>query len=244
MFKILVSTYVLLCVFALAADPVPEEHKPELVKTALNQAFIPTGFDSNDHVQVVVAGEFVNTCYQVGPYRANIDEKAKQIVISQTAYHYQGSCLDVTVPFNHVVELGILEAGEYGIVDAASKWRLGTLSVTKATRPEVDDVPYAPVDDAFVVTDGTTGNPALVFWGTLTKDCYTVTDKTVDPKLYDDVLVIRPLLKKLKEDCNNGFFPFRVTYILPPELPRQFLLHVRSMNGQAINKVITPAINK
>ncbi|MCB0418341.1 MAG: hypothetical protein KDD39_11870, partial [Bdellovibrionales bacterium] len=240
----LVSIGAFLCTFVLATEAKVGEVKPDLVKTALNQAFIPTGFDSNDHVQIVVAGEFVNTCYQVGPYRATIDEKAKQIVISQTAYHYQGTCLDVTVPFNHEVELGIMEPGEYQVVDASSKWKLGTLSVVEATRPEVDDVPYAPVEDAFVVKDGTTGNPALVFWGTLTKDCYEVTDKTVEPKLYDDVLVIRPLLKKTKEDCNNGFFPFRVTYVLPEKLPRQFLLHVRSMNGQAINKVITPAINR
>ncbi|MEZ4749597.1 MAG: hypothetical protein R3B54_02910 [Bdellovibrionota bacterium] len=126
MLRILASISAFYCVLVWGTSASAGEHKPDLVKTALNQAFIPTGFDSNDRVQIVVAGEFVNTCYQVGPYRASIDEKNKQVVISQNAYHYQGSCLDVTVPFNHEVELGIMEPGEYAIVDAASRWKLGT----------------------------------------------------------------------------------------------------------------------
>jgi hypothetical protein len=58
----------------------------------------------------------------------------------------------------------------------------------------------------------------------------------MDPQT--NVLVVLPIAKQFSNvDCKAGRFPFKIEKPLPTLQPGKYLLHVRSMNGQAINKL-------
>jgi len=215
---------------------------PKLIDVPLHRTYVPIGFDSNDRIQVVVVGEFPNTCYQVGPHFVSVDTKNKVIKVKQKAYLYGGTCLKVTVPFYQVIDAGIVPVGDYKIEDVNSKKRLGLLPVKLATNPGPgpDDFTYAPVTDSIVYKNYNTGEKALVLFGTFTNRCMRLKDVKIN--YYEDVLVVQPIAETFKDpevECEGGLFRFKKEVPLKEEASDNFLLHVRAMNGQAINKLIS-----
>jgi len=219
---------------AMAADQL----LPEKVNVPLSKAFIPVGFDSNDRVQVTVEGTFPNTCYKVGPYSVQKDESAKAIRIQQTAYKYTGTCLMVQVPFVQTIEMGLLREGGWAIIDAGSEVNLGTLPVEVAKTESPDEFLYAPVGEANVFKDPTTNKTSLGLNGTFTDRCTTL--KEVRVQYYPGVVVVLPIAEHnvAGRECGPQMTRFTHTLELKDGLEGVALLHVRSMNGQAINKVV------
>jgi hypothetical protein len=61
----------------------------------------------------------------------------------------------------------------------------------------------------------------------------------VDIHYYSDVIVVQPIAERsVSMECAPAFHPFRVTVPLRDDLSGRFLLHVRSMEGRALNKLI------
>lgn len=209
------------------------------VEQPLTQAFIPIGFDDNDSVQIVVAGKFKNSCFQMGTYSSLVDDAKKTIEIRVTAYEYGGRCLQVEVPFYHTVYLGLVgEVASYSVVDATSGKKLGALNIAKAppSGTGTDADTYAPLLDAYLTPDKN-GKDSLVLNGIFPDNCVQM--ERVDLLPYETVLVVLPkILRKDTGHCKTGEFPFRKTVPVTTVLPQRFLLHVRSMGGQAINKII------
>ncbi len=77
--------------------------------------YVPSGFDSNDHVQIVGEGMFRNTCYRPAPSSVRVVEATKTIYIGPIAYEYAGLCLQVVLPFERTIDVGILKAGLWKI---------------------------------------------------------------------------------------------------------------------------------
>lgn len=212
---------------------------PVKVEVDLKAALVPVGFDTNDNTQIVVTGNFPDSCHKIGPTEVvQIDKVTKVVTLKQTAYHYnKGICLKVRVPYSQVVNLGMLpEEGDYKIKDNNSKAELGTLPVAEAKVASPDDFLYAPIDDAYLKDGGTT--PVLTLRGQFTNRCMSLKGEP-EVKYYKDVVVVLPVAqwkKDEKNDCTETVTRFTKEVTLQP-LTGTRLIHVRSMNGQSINQV-------
>ncbi|MEZ4750958.1 MAG: hypothetical protein R3B54_10150 [Bdellovibrionota bacterium] len=132
----------------------------------------------------------------------------------------------------------MLDKGEYQILDGESAQRLGKLEIQKAeqTGPGTDDYIYAPVEDAFVEIDKNTGKKVVVLHGAFSNTCMSF-DRT-EVHAYPEVVIVQPIVKLEEQPhCQVGHFSFKRTVELDPAVEGAFLLHVRSMNGKAVNKV-------
>ncbi|MCB0418057.1 MAG: hypothetical protein KDD39_10420 [Bdellovibrionales bacterium] len=175
--------------------------------------------------------------------RVKVDEADHTITVTQFAYVYSGVCLRMLVPYTQTVDLGMLEKGNYQVIDGDSAVPLGKLEIHKATQigPGTDDYIYAPVEDAFVEIDKNTGKKVAVLHGAFSNSCMSF-DKT-EVHAYPEVVIVQPVVRfEEQPNCQAGHFAFKKTVELDKVGDGAFLLHVRSMNGKAINKVYA-AIN-
>jgi len=210
---------------------------PETVNIPLSKAYVPIGFDSNDRIQVTVEGSFESTCYKIGPYNVHLDESNKTIRVQQTAYKYFGPCMFLQVPFVQTMDLGLLGEGGWKLVDAKTERDLGSVPVELAKTQAPDEFLYAPVLEAYVFKDPGTFKNSLALSGTFTDRCTVL--KEVRIHYYPEVVVVQPIAEQISgRDCGPQLTRFTHTVALQEGLHGAFLLHVRSMNGQAVNKVV------
>lgn len=213
---------------------------PTSVSIQLSKAYIPIGFDDNDRVQVVVEGTLPNSCYKVDPLISVVDTKNRTITLEQKALLYPGVCIETLVPFTKVAEIGLLSEGSYRLQDKMGKEDLGTLPVTRATKSEADDYLYAPITDAYVTVstrDANTKKFKLHLTGAFTDRCTKL--KNVVIHYYSDVIVVQPIAVRAgTRGCTGVKSRFSWDEELNSDLKGSKLLHVRSMNGEAINKVV------
>lgn len=210
------------------------------VAQRIDRVFVPHGYDANDSVRFVVEGRFKNACYQIGGADAEVNSDEKEIQLRILANEYDGDCPEVNTPFHHVFFLGrISKPGTYKILDQTTKRRLGKLVITPANEggSGTDDVVYVPLLDAFLLKHPHSNE--LVLRGVFPTNCMSV--KEVGIEVQSDVVVVRPASKIVIDDqrCHAGEFPFEYRFNVKNPLPKSsYLLHVRSMGGQAINKMM------
>lgn len=217
--------------FSIADD------SPVQVPVNLHKAFAPVGFDDNDVSQVMVAGQFTDSCHKLGPVRVEVDSAKGQVFIQQTAYQYSEVCLRMMVPFVNVVDLGILRAANYELFDVSSKGKLGTLSILRAKSPAADDYLYAPVSDADIVPSADGSKHILTLRGHFTNRCSKI--KEVAVHHYADSVVVQPIMEYAEADtCVYAKVRFAHTVELKQKVVGETLLHIRVTNGKAINKLI------
>lgn len=104
------NIFVLTFALQSLADTLPPKSRD--IAIAVNDVFIPAGFNSRTEAYVVVSGIFPNTCY-----------KWKQAVLKNvTTFEHevtslasvsQGMCLMVLVPFSKDIRLGQLNSGTH-----------------------------------------------------------------------------------------------------------------------------------
>jgi hypothetical protein len=231
--------YQLLVVFVLSFLTVFSARGSELsgeTAVRLEKAFIPIGFDDNDHTQVVVSGILPDTCYKLGSYNVKIDENKQVVYVKQMANVRLGPCLDVIIPFSEVINVGPLKEGSYIVVDSASGGTLGQLPVNKATKPTIDDYLYLPLTDANVRTDSAK-HSFLQLDGKFSDRCTRYKKSLIH--YYKDVIVVQPIVDHIESQrCGHEPTRFQITEPLADGLKGTYLLHVRSMEGQAVNKLV------
>ena len=84
------------------------------VVIGVNDAYIPSGFDSNSDAFVVVSGLFPNSCYHWKS--ANVKHVGPLLhEVKSSAFVIEGMCIMVLVPFQKEVQLGKLAVGEHSI---------------------------------------------------------------------------------------------------------------------------------
>ena len=82
------------------------------VVVALNDVFVPGGFDSTSDSYVVVNGIFPNGCYKwKGATRNDVSNFEHEI--TSVAVVSEGMCIQVLVPFTKDIRLGKLNAGSH-----------------------------------------------------------------------------------------------------------------------------------
>ncbi|MCB9073891.1 MAG: hypothetical protein H6623_09735 [Bdellovibrionaceae bacterium] len=84
------------------------------VAVSINDAYIPSGFDSSSDAYVVVTGLFPNSCYSLSQPQVNHVD-ASTVEVKTMADVKQSVCLRVLVPFTKEVSLGKLDTGKHTV---------------------------------------------------------------------------------------------------------------------------------
>lgn len=206
---------------------------PVLKPTLFNEVYVPGGFDDNDIVQIVGEGMFRNSCYRPGPAAAKVDQEKFTVTLDAQAYEYPGICLQVILPFERTIDLGLLKDGTYKVMQNGTE--LSTFQVAKAKSLSADEFLYAPISQAFFRQEGTASKIALS--GEFTSDCMKL-DRVLT-HVEEKVLVIQPIVKMEEgRACQTGHFPFNTVVSIDNVPQGRYLLHVRSMNAKAVNNLV------
>lgn len=221
----------LICFLGIAAW---SQTAPQLKLSTLDAGYIPNGFDSNDQVQFVIEGNYPDTCSKSAGTRFSVNAKTKTILVSSYEYRYSGACLDVVVPHNEVVNVGIVQPGRYQVMQAGGRL-LGYLNVNLATSAAADEYLYAPISQAYIKK--VNGRLALTLSGVFTNSCMKI--QKIISHVQNNVVTVQPLalLLPTATNCIHGRFPFEETTYLSAGKSGRYLLHVRSLNGEAINSL-------
>lgn len=222
---------------------------PVEISAPITHVFVPVGFDDNDTVEIIIHGHFANTCFKAGTAFGIVDEQAKTVRIAAKALSYASAeCLAMRIPFVQVVKLGQIPAGSYVVRVQGSADIQATLEVATATTERADDYLYAPVEDVLlepVFEDLTSNRFRLTLSGVFPSSaagCMVLQEVLLLP--FEDVLIVLPKAKVIKEgpECLSAAPArkrrFSWSQEVDLEFKDDFLIHVRVLNGQSLNKVI------
>ena len=207
---------------------------PTRVAATYSKVYVPDGYDSNDLVQVVGEGLFRNTCYRHAETFVSVDEATHTISVGPVAYEYKGYCIQIVLPFQRVMDVGILKPGKWTVKQDGGA-TLTEFTVAPAKTDNADDYLYAPVSGAYF--NQISGAAQVILSGEFSSDCMTLDYEkiTIEP----DVIVIQPIAKmETRASCQSGKFPFSKTIPLPSLKAGRYLLHVRSTGGNALNSLV------
>lgn len=231
--KLISSAFALLAIFT-ALSVRAEENTPLKVRTQFGRLYIVDGFDNNDNVQIVGEGLFPNSCYRNAETLFKVDHKEKTILLAPLAYKYPGLCLQVIMPFDRVIEVGLLKEGQYEVLQEGDSRVLGEVKVLATTSKEPDEQMYAPISQAFVQASQASNKVFLT--GDFPLSCMKL--KEVKAKVQADVLVVLPVAEiDSSKPCNKGRYHFDAMTDIGPMKTGRYLLHVRSMNGKSVNNL-------
>lgn len=217
--------------------------------------YTPFGFDNNDNAQIVIEGIFSNSCHKSTKTLYQIDTVNKVITIQNRVIILEGViCLQVMVPYNRVIDLGILKnAGDYKIffeeAEASafsaslvrdSKYirkQMATLSVVRATTDKQDDFLYAPFSSAMFSSD----SRSLRLRGMIQDRCMKIkTVKVIQAKPDHNVINVLPIVE-LKSDCGKDDIAEEILFdvhIRNNFKKGRYLFHVRTLSGQSLNEIV------
>lgn len=221
----------------LAAPVLADEpHDGQLVEVEAKYVFAPVGFDDNDEAVVVVDGYLPSGCYKLTRPEVVVDRATKSVKIRPMARYFDVPCIEALVPYHFDVKLGVLPVGNYAVTVAAGGRTLTeSMAVAEATSSGPDDYLYAPIDEVSVAAEPTTGKLTATLQGRFTRSCLVWDEvKVIDTGKTINVLPIMKL--ETQGPCDPAEIPFKKTIDLPGTIvPGRHLLHVRSLNGQAVN---------
>lgn len=197
--------------------------------STIEQVFIPQGFDDNDNVQIVVEGFLPSTCQRVSGTSVK-KESEYEISVDVSYGETNKVCLPVTIPFYRVVDLGTLKSGVYPVRVGDQKM-YHELKVGKSTSGQKDEILYANV------TSGYVKNQTLTLKGIHPDSTFYVDNTKVT--VQNNVIEILPIAKTTVDIGIFVTVPFEMSVDLSKMVKTggTYLIHVRSLNGNALNLV-------
>ena len=219
---------------------------PQEILTPPREVYIPQGFDNNDVVEFFFEGEFANSCYKKGLSTFSIDEKKRDIYVTDLSYYFGESiCSQVIIPYQKGIKVGLLDPGHYKVKFRHSRGNFvdsGVVPVVRSLHSKADDFLYAPVSHVIYVPgeEGKAGYARLL--GRFTTDCMKMDEVKVVVRSHSNVVDILPIVF-LEENCESQRIrDFEVDVDLSDYLFfGRFLLHVRANNGQSVNQIVSVA---
>lgn len=213
------------------------QYEPTTEGATFDKVYVPVGFDNNDHIQIVGEGLFENACYRPAPTVVNIDQATQTINLGPVAYKYSGFCAQVVLPFERAIDIGVLKIGVWKVTQGKDPKVIAEIPVKPALAFAPDDFLYAPVTQAFLRQSG---KRTMVFvTGQFTNSCMSM--EKVEVNANGDTIVVQPIAQMGEKDCKEGSFPFQKAVRVPKLKEGRYLLHVRSLNGNAINNLVNIA---
>ncbi|MBI2602451.1 MAG: hypothetical protein HYW48_05280 [Deltaproteobacteria bacterium] len=222
------------------------------VDVSVDRVFVPAGFDDNDTVEIVLDGQLPSLCYELLPPTFYLDPTSNVVTVKQGAVKKPiAACLrdredaphlKWPVPYSSVLKLGSLREGQYTVVFARKGEPQDTvLTVKKAQGEDVDDTIYAPISSVFIpemVYE--TENSVAVLSGVLPTNCMQLHQENIKILHTDHLIEVLPSLTvDLNNDCGYAPVPLTAMVDLGRLKPGRYLLHIRSMTGQSLNKTFT-----
>lgn len=203
-------------------------------KVPVNHVFSPTGFDSNDSSEIVISGILPNLCYKSPSSAVTVNGKNIEVEVT-SLYHPEVACPEMAVPFTETVHLGVMDKGNYKItVNKKSQFQIASsIKIAESTSNSVDDFNYAYVD----YVEKELGSNIVKLKGFNPSDCF-VLDKVDYVSNGSDTYSVLPKMKQVSSFCPMKLVPFSYEFEVPKELNApKVLLHVRTMNGNAVNSI-------
>ncbi|MBT3981762.1 MAG: hypothetical protein HOE90_10440 [Bacteriovoracaceae bacterium] len=246
------KTFTFLVVLALTTGLFADQYNPLKAEEVMVEAVYtaPRGFDDNDSVQLVLAGKLTNLCYEALNATYKLDKDTNTVTLKQYAYKHQypecnkiepGNYLGTSLRFSTVLTLGRLAAGDYRVVfqTPAQGVKAVTFNVAKASKISIDENLYAPVSSAFIPeVIYETVNAEVVLSGALESTCVTLEAKDIEVIKFKNVIVILPKLKVFEgQACRPTVKPIGEVVSLGKMTEGEYLIHVRTKTGNAINRV-------
>ncbi len=211
------------------------------------------GYDNTNNVEVVLYGTLPNTCYRIDNTRIEKVSGTNSFRIRQFAVKKtDGVCgeentmpehLKMAAPFTSVVSIGSLAPGDYSFNynDGTSHVAQKSVNVKEAHKTTVDDYPYAAVSNVST-TDviAKMDKIAVTLSGVFTSSCAYLDADSVAVDKQKDVYVVLPVVKiKHGVLCAQSLTPFLQQIDMEsPKSSGHYLVHVRSMNGKSVNRVV------
>ncbi len=239
-----ISMIVAMICSATVAQSAVQAGAPLIFNQVPKALYVPVGFDSNDNAQVVFEAQFENSCYRPGVTEYSVDYSTNSILIQNKAQKYDSDfCLMVILEYKKEVNLGVLNKGTYNVLFADSSGgfqSLGAINVNEASTTSADDFLYAPIKSAQYIKTDPKKNGYVELKGVFTNSCMVMDNVKVSRPSVGVVQVL-PIAKMLnKSDCRvlkENPVPFTQKVNLADFGKGRVLIHVRSLNGQAINLI-------
>jgi hypothetical protein len=233
------------------------------VEVAVANALIPRlGYDDNDSIEAVLTGELPNPCFKLAD--SAVERVGSQFVLRQFAWQRTdgvcgtGDLIDDPVPFVTETTLGRLTQGTYALAfdpdtrpvpalrsfatrsfaTHAMGMHTKTFVVDAAPVGQIDTFNYAAITGATTSQVNRAGqHVTLTLSGTLATRCARVRTP-IEVKRIDDVFVVLPIIEPVhSQDCSVDRQGFEVKVDLGATEAGQYLAHVRSRNGRAVQRV-------
>jgi hypothetical protein len=208
---------------------------PKMVNITPQAVFVANGFDDNDQVSVTVDGYLPDTCFRLEPALIEKDLANGKIIVQPRAQVFPGICQDMLVPFTTTVSLGSVPQGSFQIATLDGVNR-ASLQVKTATAPGPDDYLYAPVDSARVQVINSKLHALIQ--GRFTDTCSIIGEMRLQNS--GKTLELLPIMRRdTSAGCEKKEIVFEKAVELPSLATGRYLLHVRSLHGQAVNDVFS-----
>ncbi len=222
----------------LALSPVFAQ---QVIDAPVDHLFVPSGFDNNDNVEVVVTGYFPNPCYKRNDVK--VDVRGDVVDIKVTALvsdDKSAACAAMIVPFKETVNVGNLQAGDYKVnVNRSTRFEINEeMAVVEAASQNQDDHLYAMVDYIELgFMGGESGSAQLVGWKL--SDCLELERVEYVPNKKDTVTIL-PIMKRVREFCPMKMTPLIIPVAFNPESfsNDKILLMSRTVDGRSVNTIV------
>lgn len=215
---------------------------PQVIEAPVDHLFVPSGFDNNDNVEVVVTGYFPNSCYSRNKVDVSVVGDLVNIHVTSLDKSEKGmECVQVLVPFKEVVTVGNLQAGEYRLVvnGGGTRGLENKIRVDEAQSRDMDDHLYALID--FIDTGFTNGaGGSAILAGQRPSYCLEF-DHVEYVSNGTDTLSILPIMKKVSDFCPMKMMPMRIPIKFDPASfsSDKILLFSRTIDGKSVSTVIS-----
>ena len=221
-----------------------QANPPVLVDSPVKKVFVARGFDDNDHVEVVVQGEFPSSCYRIAKSAAKVDVENKTITIRAKSYLYKEAvCAQITLPFIQSVSLGIVPSGSNEVIlEGKPNMKNQKLLIDHTDSANPDDFLYAPVEHAGFTQVGEQRRQTIHIEGRFPNmfvGCMRMKD--VKTRMTPgNVIVVQPIAEIRQDDSCGSDNSFNLK-VQPPERLKSgdYLIHVRGLSESSMNRFVS-----
>lgn len=209
----------------------------EDVTVSFDDVFVPDGFDSNDKAEVIITGEVPDTCHRY--IRGVVTVVNNQITIEMMATKLSGSetnCISAVIPYMASISLGRLSEGDYTIVinAGAAEQRDAKISVRRPNTNSINNYTYANV----MSVEELPGTNSILLKGVHPSSCMQLDRVEIITNEQNDTYSILPIIKAKMPICDQMMTPFSYVIAKPEAFHKKQLLHVRKIDGTAVNYLI------
>lgn len=211
---------------------------PTEVLIGVSDIYTPAGFDNDDNAEVILTGLLPNSCHSTP--KINTIIKDKNVYVRLTALSYEDSnpfCPPATTPFVQKINLGLLTQGEYEVfINPDTEFEMRSdMTIVDVNQSVFDGKTYANVQKVEAVDDEVN---TVILKGHNPSYCYKL-DRVEFISDNENTYSILPIMEKVASNCPLKRVEFEYEVEVPARIPsEEVLLHVRSMDGSSVNKIV------